>query len=184
MTEKRIWMTMMLSTVFVQPLITGCGDSSAAIRRRIAAELSGMSVASESDARMAVEHCRAAAHLMQLLDKQGRQMALGMWSGKLRQVRFDESSYGNRLASLNRYISFVDDVYALLGASDEDRDELWRFRLDAFQRINDELKKCEAEPKGGPYAAIPSIGSFMTQRNYREALRSRQFALIQSRFET
>ena len=164
--------------------LSGCGDSTAEVRRKIAGELSQVSLVSKADAIAAMEHCQAAARLMLSLDGQEREEALSTWPDHLRRARFNESSYGGRLESLERYVSLVDTAFASLDASIGDKDMLWMFRLDALRRMADELKKCDAEPKGGPYTDIPQAESFMTQRNYRETLRSRQFDVIQSRFET
>ena len=86
-----------------------------------------------------------------------------------------------RLASWDRYVALIEEVFGMLDSIVPNREALWTFRLNLLQRINDELDITEAEPKGGPYE---NEGNLTTQRIYRERLRNCRFRTIQSSFET
>lgn len=100
------------------------------------------------------------------------------------KIKFDEQSYFSRDAAISDYYQIVSAVADGLLSKVEMPDAIWRFKLDAIDRINKEILRCEREPKGGIYNAERlGVGMFMTQRQYLMSLKAKRFDFIRRGFE-
>ena len=99
-------------------------------------------------------------------------------------IKFDEQSYSSRDAAISDYYQIVSAVADGLLSKVEMPDAIWRFKLDAIDRINKEILRCEREPKGGIYnVGRLGVGMFMTQRQYLMSLKAKRFDFIRRGFE-
>ena len=100
------------------------------------------------------------------------------------KIKFDEQSYFSRDAAISDYYQIVSAVADGLLSKVEMPDAIWRFKLDAIDRINKEILRCEREPKGGIYTVEQlGVGMFMTQRQYLMSLKAKRFDFIRRGFE-
>lgn len=101
-----------------------------------------------------------------------------------RDIAFDESSYSARERAMSDYYQVVSGLSRRLLELEGAQDAVWRFKLLALDRVNQEIHRCESEPTGGIYGDIPAgSGTFMTQRQYLAHLRAKRFEFVRMGFE-
>lgn len=101
-----------------------------------------------------------------------------------RRIGFDERSYATRGESLTCYFSLVQSISEELLAVDPKGEPAWVFKLEALGRINDEIVRCEKEPRGGVYGDLSGkMGFVLTQSGFMQVLKHRRFNFVREGFE-
>ena len=112
-----------------------------------------------------------------------QEKALASCAGRFLDMRLDETSYGKRLASIERYLSLVGETFDALAKSAKNPEVLWNFRLDTLRKFGREQESLKAGIDTVKCEHAPS-GNLMTERLYRELLEDRKFRAVQDAFET
>ena len=169
--------------ILVATGFTGCHESRENIHNEIELEVSRFSLVSEADAQATENRCREVCRIIGSLDKHGQGIALETCAKKFLSIPLDETSYEQKLVSIDRYTSLVHKTYDMLAVSVDLPDSLWRFKLKALRRFNNELENGIIRIKAQTNEQV-SRGNLMTKRWCRELLRKRRFRAIREGFET
>ena len=118
------------------------------------------------------------------LDPQTRIKVLDTLGTRLRTLPIVERSYPARVDSLGRYGLFIMQLTERLRSIPGFEESAWRIRLEAIERINDELARGEHDShENADVDASMSFGPLMTQRQYKRILCAQRFELVRDGFE-
>lgn len=128
--------------------------------------------------------CGEIVSAIKSLDSQTRHRVLDTLGTRLRSLPIVECPYLARVDSLGLYGTFIMQLTERLRVMSGCEESSWLIRLEAIERINDEIDRCEHESHKTAHGGASTFpGPFMTQRQYKRVLRSQRFELIRNGFE-
>ncbi len=165
--------------------LAGCWNSSNEVPRSFVKKIDVLSLRSQEDYQKSLRCCADICELVAESSPSLRVKMLDLLRDRFLTLEFDESSYRKREDSMADYFQLVSAMSEKLLTIDGMNDAVWRFKLAVLDRINNEIRRCDDEPLGGPYGDVSAIsrGFFMTQRLYLEALKAKRFDFIRNGFE-
>ena len=164
-------------------LIPGCHDADkAATTDIIECKIGKLPKNAEEMTNLVAKCCAGAYKQVTAASQKGNEISA--LTEYFRSIEFDEQSYSTRDAAISDYYQLVSAVADGLLSKGEMPDVIWRFKLDAIDRVNMEILRCEREPEGGIYnRGQLGVGIFMTQRQYLTSLKAKRFDFIRNGFE-
>ena len=163
---------------------TGCRDYERTASEIVTGKIEKLPMTTEEHHRRASECGDDICRLFNRVPANRKKELIGTLTACFRKLEFDQSSYAIRAAALSDYLRIVSELSGRFRSAEDIQDAVWRFRLDALDRVNEEIRRCENEPAGGVYGMKEiGYGPFMTKQLYLESLESMRADFVWRWFE-
>ena len=174
---------LVLTSLLTLAVVTaGCRNDERVISKILADKFKDLPARTEERLREVSEGKEEICKLFDRLPPNRKRDFIATLTTCFRRLEFDGRSYTTRGSALSDYIHIafeLTDHFRLAGGVQEDA---WRFRLDALDRVNEEIRRCESEPAGG-LRGMNEIDPSMSKQQYLEYLKVIRWEFIWTGFE-
>ena len=164
--------------------VVGCRDNERTLSEIMTGKFGKLPVGTEERLREVSEGQEDIWRLFSRVPPNRRKEFIAALAVRFRKLEFDERSYALRAAALSDYFRIVSELTDRFRLTEDIQDTAWRFKLDALDRVNEEIRRCENEPPEGVYSMEEiGRGPFMTKQLYLESLKTMRSDFIWRGFE-